>query len=105
MSWTSSVGTRSSWPPCPRRRTTPCGDWKPASWTCPSCIYWGADDPSAILEQGQALFQIIRKNNDRTRMLVANRAGHFHYREHPEEFSYNVRSFFEFWRARAEAQA
>jgi 2-hydroxy-6-oxonona-2,4-dienedioate hydrolase len=66
----------------------------------PVLIYWGADDPSAILEQGQALFQIMRKNNDRTRMLVANRAGHFHYREHPEEFSYNVRNFFEFWRAR-----
>ena len=66
----------------------------------PVLIYWGADDPSALLEQGQALFQIMRANNDRTRLLVANRAGHFHYREHPEEFSYNIHNFFEFWRAR-----
>lgn len=65
----------------------------------PVLIYWGADDPSALLEQGQALFQIMRKNNDRTRMLVANRSGHFHYREHPREFSHNVRSFFEYWRS------
>lgn len=66
----------------------------------PVLIYWGADDPSAILEQGYALFEIMRKNNDRTRMLVANRSGHFHYREHPGEFSYHVRNFFEYWRSR-----
>lgn len=64
----------------------------------PVLIYWGADDPSALLEQGHALFDLMRANNDRTRMITTNRAGHFHYRERPKEFSYNVRNFVEFWR-------
>ena len=64
----------------------------------PVLIYWGADDPSALLEQGHRLFDLMRANNDRTRMIVTNGAGHFHYRERPREFSYNVRNFLEFWR-------
>lgn len=64
----------------------------------PVLISWGADDPSALLEQGNLLFQIMRTMNDRTRMITVNRAGHFHYREHPEEFSYSVRNFLEYWR-------
>lgn len=63
----------------------------------PVLVYWGKDDPSALLDVGLGLFQLISKENDRTRMLIANRAGHFHYREHPEEFSYNVANFFDHW--------
>lgn len=59
----------------------------------PTLLYWGKDDPSAILATGLALFDLVSQRNARTRMLIANRAGHFHYREHPEEFSRNVITF------------
>lgn len=63
----------------------------------PVLVYWGKDDPSAIMDIGLALFDRVSANNARSRMLIANEAGHFHYREHPEEFSFNVSQFFEFW--------
>jgi len=31
------------------------------------------------------------------RMLIVNRAGHFHYREYPEEFVQNIFNFLDQW--------
>ena len=36
-------------------------------------------------------------SNPKVRMIVANHAGHFHYREYPEEFNRNVINFIEHW--------
>ncbi len=33
----------------------------------------------------------------RVRMLIAGNAGHFHYREHPDEFVRNVINFVDIW--------
>ena len=63
----------------------------------PILLYWGRNDPTAVLPLGQALFELIAEANDRTRMFIVNRAGHFHYREYPEEFSLNVTTFITFW--------
>src|SRR5574341_1595219 len=49
----------------------------------PTLLYWGKNDPSAIPAVGLALFDMISEKNPRTRMLIVNNAGHFHYREHP----------------------
>ena len=59
----------------------------------PTLLYWGKNDPSAILPVGLALFDMIAEKNSRVRMLIVNDAGHFHYREHPEEFVRNVIDF------------
>ncbi|AJE46739.1 alpha/beta fold hydrolase [Celeribacter indicus] len=59
----------------------------------PTLIYWGRDDPSAVLEIGHQLYTLIEQNNPRTRMLITNRAGHFHYDEHPAEFAHYTRAF------------
>lgn len=59
----------------------------------PTLIYWGKDDPSAVLEIGHQLYSLIEQNNPRTRMLTVNRAGHFHYDEHPGEFAHYTRAF------------
>lgn len=59
----------------------------------PILMCWAADDPTAILEQGVQLYQIIRQSNDLTRMYIVNRGGHFHYREYPEEFNNVVTNF------------
>lgn len=61
----------------------------------PTLVYWGKEDPSAVLEIGHQLYDLVSANNDRARMIIANRAGHFHYDEHPAEFAYYTRAFIE----------
>jgi 2-hydroxy-6-oxonona-2,4-dienedioate hydrolase len=63
----------------------------------PTLLYWGKNDPSAILAAGLALFDMIAEKNPRARMFIVNNAGHFHYREHPEEFVRNVLNFTTAW--------
>src|SRR5262249_9889632 len=63
----------------------------------PTLLYWGKNDPSAILAVGLALFDVIAEKNPRARMFIVNNAGHFHYREHPEEFVRNVTNFMTAW--------
>ena len=63
----------------------------------PTLLYWGRNDPSAILPVGLQLFDLIAEKNPRVRMFIVNNAGHFHYRERPEEFSRNVANFIAGW--------
>jgi len=63
----------------------------------PTLLYWGKNDPSAILAVGLTLFDMIAEKNARSRMLIVNNAGHFHYREHPDEFVRNVINFVTAW--------
>jgi len=63
----------------------------------PTLLYWGKNDPSAILAVGLQLFDLIAEKNPRARMLIANNVGHFHYREQPEEFGRNVMNFIGGW--------
>jgi 2-hydroxy-6-oxonona-2,4-dienedioate hydrolase len=63
----------------------------------PTLLYWGKNDPSAILPLGLALFDMIAEKNKRARMFIVNDAGHFHYREHPQEFARNVINFMTSW--------
>ena len=73
-------------------------DWiKEGKLQTPTLLYWGKNDPSAILAVGLALFDMIAEKNPRARMLIVNDAGHFHYREHPEEFARNVINFATAW--------
>ncbi|HYY87689.1 MAG TPA: alpha/beta hydrolase [Chloroflexota bacterium] len=63
----------------------------------PILLYWGRNDPTAILPLGLALYDLIAEADDRTRMFIVNRAGHFHYREYPDEFNLNVTTFIRYW--------
>ncbi|MEW5984563.1 MAG: alpha/beta hydrolase [Acidobacteriota bacterium] len=63
----------------------------------PVLLYWGKNDPSVLPIQAEALFNIIAETNPHARLLYTNRGGHFHYREHPEEFAHTVASFIEYW--------
>ena len=53
----------------------------------PSLIVWGLNDPTATIDQGFALFDLIAHKEPSTDMHVFNEAGHFTYREHPEAFN------------------
>ncbi len=71
----------------------------------PILLYWGKDDPSAMLKNGLALLDVISVQNPDVRMIIANNSGHFHYREHPEEWSKNVINFIDYWGTQPSAQA
>jgi 2-hydroxy-6-oxonona-2,4-dienedioate hydrolase len=59
----------------------------------PTLLYWGRNDPSAIVEVGLKLYEMISEKNKRAHMLISNDRGHFHYREHPAEFVQTVTGF------------
>jgi len=63
----------------------------------PVLLYWAQNDPSVLPMQAYSFFNIIAETNPNARLLFTNRGGHFHYREHPEEFVHNVVSFIDFW--------
>ena len=45
------------------------------------------NDPTATIDQGFVLFDMMAHKEPRTDMHVFNEAGHFTYREHPEAFN------------------
>ena len=59
----------------------------------PTLLAWAFNDPTATLDQGHALFDLITRKTPDSRMYIFNRAGHFSYREHPAEFNEMIRSF------------
>jgi 2-hydroxy-6-oxonona-2,4-dienedioate hydrolase len=63
----------------------------------PILLYWGHNDPSAVLARGQALYEIVSAKNPNVRMITVNKAGHFHYREYPDEFVYNITNWIHYW--------
>jgi pimeloyl-ACP methyl ester carboxylesterase len=63
----------------------------------PILLYWGKNDPSAMLRNGLALLEVVSAKNPSVRMIIANHAGHFHYREYPEEFNRNLINFIDHW--------
>ena len=63
----------------------------------PVLLYWGRNDPSAMIGNGWALFDVLGAKNPRVRMITVNDAGHFHFREYPDEFNYNVIKFIDYW--------
>ena len=63
----------------------------------PVMLYWSQNDPSVLPMQGYSLYNIIAESNPRTWLLFTNDGGHFHYREHPEQFNRNVINFVTNW--------
>lgn len=63
----------------------------------PILLYWGHDDPSAIIQNGWNLYDVLGAKNPKVRMITVNEAGHFHFREYPDEFNNNVINFIDYW--------
>lgn len=59
----------------------------------PVLLYWGANDPSAALANGRALHDLIAEKNPHVQMIVVDKAGHFAFREYPEDFVAKVTNF------------
>lgn len=63
-------------------------------------LSWKATDPHPMLTSELAFFDIIGAKNPRVKLIAINDAGHFPYREHPEQFNADLTAFVEFWRNR-----
>lgn len=59
----------------------------------PTLLVWGKNDPSAVISGGLALFDLVAGSTKRAQMHIFNQAGHYSYREHPEDFARVVTSF------------
>ncbi len=65
---------------------------------------WGQADPTAQLRGELGLFDIIGAKNSKVKMVVFNQAGHFPYREYPEQFNADLVGFIDHYdRARSAA--
>lgn len=63
----------------------------------PVLLYWAKNDPSVLPGQAYAFYNVFAETNPRAWLLFTNRGGHFHYREHPEEFNRNLLHFLTAW--------
>lgn len=61
----------------------------------PTQIIWGKDDPTALLSQGWALYDLIARHRHDAQFRIINQAGHFSYREHPKSFDELIHAFIE----------
>jgi pimeloyl-ACP methyl ester carboxylesterase len=60
---------------------------------------WGEADAKAQLKGEMALFDVIAAKNTKAQFFVFNNAGHFMYREHPEEFNALLVTWIDYWKS------
>jgi pimeloyl-ACP methyl ester carboxylesterase len=58
---------------------------------------WDVDAPHSTLQGAITFFDIAGAKNPRVRFIVVNGAGHFVYREQPEQFNADLTQFIEYW--------
>ncbi len=63
-------------------------------------LAWDADDPHAMMRGELGFFDIAGAQNPRVKMILINEAGHFPYREHPEQFNADLLHFIDYWNGR-----
>jgi 2-hydroxy-6-oxonona-2,4-dienedioate hydrolase len=61
----------------------------------PILLFWGYNDPTAPLDLGMELYELIAKHQPRTSMHIVNQAGHHSFRERAAEFNRVVTEFVE----------
>jgi len=59
----------------------------------PILLIWAFNDPTATMDQGYRLYDLIARHQARCQMHVVNEAGHFSYREQPAAFNRVVKEF------------
>ncbi|MFZ3216015.1 MAG: alpha/beta hydrolase [Candidatus Acidiferrales bacterium] len=58
---------------------------------------WSETDATAQLKGELALFDVIATKNTKVQMFIFNNAGHFMYREHPQEFNDLLVTWITYW--------
>lgn len=68
----------------------------------PTLLIWARDDPTHPLERSMALYDVLAEHNPSLQTLMMNDAGHYAFREKPDEFNFAVIRFVKAWRALGE---
>jgi pimeloyl-ACP methyl ester carboxylesterase len=63
-------------------------------------LSWDARDKHAMMRGELGFFDIVGAKNPRVKLIIINEAGHFPYREHPEQFNADLKAFIDFWTER-----
>jgi 2-hydroxy-6-oxonona-2,4-dienedioate hydrolase len=66
---------------------------------------WAADATHADMRGGMSLFDLIGAKNPRVKLIVINDAGHFVFREQPEQFNADLIEFIEYWNSHPNSPA
>jgi len=61
----------------------------------PTLLVWGFNDPTAPIDLGYRLHELISRRQPRCQLHVLNEAGHHSFRERPQEFNRTLIEFFE----------
>lgn len=61
-------------------------------------LSWDADEPMAMMRGELGFFDIVGARNSRVSLTIINEAGHFPYREHPEQFNADLIEFIDYWK-------
>ena len=67
----------------------------------PVLMHWGYNDPQATVERAMTLYGNLAIHHPKVRLFWINKAGHFHFREYPDEFNHTVMAFIDYWNAPA----
>lgn len=59
----------------------------------PTLVIWGKNDPTAILAQGEIIYDLLARRQRHAQMCVLNRAGHFCFREQASAFNETLTGF------------
>lgn len=65
----------------------------------PTLLIWARDDATHPLERSMALYDVLAEHNPSVQTLMMNDAGHYAFREKPDEFNFAVIRFVKAWRA------
>jgi pimeloyl-ACP methyl ester carboxylesterase len=71
----------------------------------PVLIIWARHDPTHPQVRSMALYDIFAEQNPSVQTLIINRAGHFPFREKPDEFNHGVIRFINAWQTLGEIDA
>ena len=63
-------------------------------------LSWDAKDRHGMQTDELDFFDIVGTKNPRVKMILINEAGHFPYREHPDQFNADLIQFIDFWSGR-----
>ena len=66
----------------------------------PVLLVWGTNDPQATLKHGTGLYDILAIQHPNVWLFLVNKAGHFHFREYPDEFNDQLIGFIDYWNGR-----
>ena len=61
----------------------------------PILLVWAWNDPTAPIDLGMKFYDVIAQKTARLSMHILNEAGHFSFRERPEEFNRVITEFVE----------